>query len=133
MLRITTVGRPDLVFDDDEGGHCATAVLVLITRRCDRDEVGVGEMDYKNVRAKAGKWREKGRWPTHGSVVHSAFAVGSESRRKSWDKMSVGSVDFVWTTRGKTERKQIQRNGLVEDKEKYGGNAQNMVGFFIFF
>ena len=59
MLRITTVGRPDLVFDDDEGGHCATAVLVRVTRRRDRDEVGVGEMNYKNVRAKAGPSRGK--------------------------------------------------------------------------
>jgi len=132
MLRITTVGRPDLVFDDDEGGHCATAVLVLVTRRRDRDEVGVGEMNYKNVRAKAGRWGEKGRWHTHGSVVHSAFAVGSESRRKRGDRMSVGGIDLVWTTRGKAERKQKQRNGLVEDEEKHGGHAQDMVAFFIF-
>ena len=55
MLIITTVGRPDLVFDDDEGGHGPTAVLFLVTRRRDRDEAGVREMNYKNVTAKAGR------------------------------------------------------------------------------
>ena len=110
MLMITTVGRPDLVFDDDEGGHCSTAVLFLVTRQRDRDEAGVREMNYKNVRAKAARWGED-RGHTYGSVRHSAFAVGSESRRKRENGTSVGSVDLVWTTRGKTERKQNNEKG----------------------
>ena len=35
-------------------------MLVRVTRRRDRDEVGVGEMNYKNVRAKAGRGKRVG-------------------------------------------------------------------------
>ena len=31
MVMIATVGRPDLVFDDDEGGHCSAERLFLVT------------------------------------------------------------------------------------------------------
>ena len=69
-----------------------------------------------NIRVKAGLGGGGG-FNTHGSVVHSAFAVGSESRKKGEDRMSVGSVDLVWPARGKTERKQkkkkrARRNGV---------------------
>jgi hypothetical protein len=60
MVMITTVGGPDLVFDDEEGRHCSAEVLFLVTCRCDRDEAGVRELDYqKKVRAKAGRSGER--------------------------------------------------------------------------
>jgi hypothetical protein len=40
-VRIKVVGRPDSVVDEDEGGHCSTVVLVLVTRRRERGEAGV--------------------------------------------------------------------------------------------
>jgi hypothetical protein len=94
-----------------------------------------------NIRVKAGLKS----FNTHGSVVHFAFAVGSESRKKVEDRMSVGRVDLVlWPARGKTDRKQKKNtqkrvSGTAQHREqnkveKQGGrNARNMMAFLLSF
>ena len=110
MVMIATVGRPDLVFDDDEGGHCSAEVLFLVTCRRDRDEAGVQELECQKMLGPRRAGAANGRRHTHGSVVHSAFTVGGESRKKREYRMSVWSVDLVCPTRGMTERKQNKNN-----------------------